>query len=86
LFAGAETCGTLVRNDKNENTRILIGSFVFSKENFEELKTSPVTFMRIKYSGEIIDYPLKTELISELDKKTYQPENYFIDYLKCVEN
>ena len=35
LFAGAETCGTLVRNDKNENTRILIGSFVFSKENFE---------------------------------------------------
>jgi len=86
LFAGAETCGTLIRNDKNENTRILIGSFVFSKENFEELKTSPVTFMRIKYSGEIIDYPLKTELISELDKKTYQPENYFIDYLKCVDN
>jgi hypothetical protein len=42
--------------------------------------------MRIKYSGEIIDYPLKTELISELDKKTYQPENYFINYLKCVEN
>ena len=64
LFAGVETCGTLVRNDKNENTRILTGSFVFSKENFEELKTSPVTFMRIKYSSEIIDYPFKTELIS----------------------
>ena len=28
----------------------------------------------------------KTTLISELDKKTYQPENYFINYLKCVEN
>lgn len=86
LFAGNESCGTLIRNDKNENSRILSGSFVFSKENFEELKVSQVTFMRIKFAGEAIDYPFKTEFTSELDKKTYQPENYFIDYLKCVEN
>ena len=86
LFAGNESCGTLIRNDKNENSRILSGSFVFSKENFEELKVSQVTFMRIKFAGEAIDYPFKTEFTSELDKKTYQPENYFIDFLKCVEN
>jgi len=86
LFSGNDTCGTLIRNDKNQNTRIISGSFVFSKDNYEDLKISPVTFMRIKYSSEIIDYPFKTELISELDKKTYQPENYFINYLKCIEN
>lgn len=86
LFTGNESCGTLIRNDKNENSRILSGSFVFVKENFEELKVSPVTFMRIKFASEFVDYPFKTEFISELDKKTYQPENYFINYLNCVEN
>ena len=86
LFAGNEMCGTLIRNEKNENSRILSGSFVFSKENFEDLKVSPVTFMRMKFAGETIYFPFRTEFTAELDKKTYQPENYFIDYLKCVEN
>ena len=86
LFAGNETCGTLIRNNKNENSRVMSGSFVFSKENFEELKVSPVTFMRVKFAGETIDFPFKTQITTELDKKTSQPENYFIDYLKCVEN
>ena len=40
----------------------------------------------MKFAGETIDYPFKTEFTAEMDKKTYQPENYFIDYLKCVEN
>lgn len=86
FFIGNETCGTLVRNEKNNNTRITSGSFVFSKENFEDLKISPVTYIRIKFAAETVDYPFKTEIISELDKKIYNPENYFIDYLKCVEN
>ena len=86
FYTGNETCGTLIRNDKNENSRIITGSFVFAKENYEELKVSQVTFMRIKFAGETTDYPFKTEFTSELDKKTYQPENYFINYLKCVEN
>lgn len=86
FYTGNETCGTLIRNEKGQNNRITSGTFVFSKENYEELKISPVTFMRIKFAGETIDYPFKTEFTSELDKKTYQPENYFIDYLKCVEN
>lgn len=86
FYAGNETCGTLISNENVANNRVMSGSFVFSKENFEELKVSPVTFMRIRFTTETIDYPLKTELISELDKKTYQPENYFVNYLKCIEN
>ncbi|WP_162127717.1 hypothetical protein [Flavobacterium phycosphaerae] len=86
LYSGNDTCGTLIRDDKNGNNRIMGGTFLFSKENFEDLKTSPVTFMRVKFAGETIDYPFKTEFISELDKIKYQPENYFINYLKCLEN
>lgn len=86
IYAGEETCGTYVRNDKNGNSRITVGLFVFSKENFQELKVSPVTYMRVKFATETIDYPFKTEIISQLDKKTYNPENFFIDYLKCIEN
>ena len=86
LYSGNDTCGTLVHDEKNGYGRVLSGTFVFSKENYEELKVSPVTFMRVKYAGEIIDYPFKTALTSELDKKIYNPENYFIDYLKCIEN
>jgi len=86
LYAGNDTCGTLIRNDRNQNTRIISGSFVFSKDNYEDLKLSPVTFMRVKYAGETLDFPFKTNFVSEMDKKTYEPENYFINYLKCIEN
>ena len=86
LHTGNDTCGTLIRDDKNANNRVMSGTFLFAKENFEELKTSPVTFMRIKYSGETIDYPFKTKLVSELNHSTTEPEKYFIDYLKCIEN
>jgi hypothetical protein len=86
LYTGEDSCGTLLRDEKNGNNRILSGTFLFSKENFEDLKVSPVTFMRIKFAGEIIDYPLKTELTSELDAVKTAPENYFIDYLNCVEH
>ncbi len=82
---GYENCGTLIKDQNNINNRIMSGSFVFVKENFEDLKTSTVTFMRVKYATETIDYPFKTELISEIDKKEYKPENYFINYIKCIE-
>jgi hypothetical protein len=79
-----ETCGNAVMNDK-ENIRILNGYFLFIKDNFEELKTSPISFIRIIYAGETIDYVCKSELVSEVDKKTYAPDNYFMNYLKCVQ-
>jgi hypothetical protein len=86
LYVGNETCGTLLRNEKNENIRIVSGSFVFSKENFEELKISPVTFIRIKYVAETLDYPFKTGFVSVLDKAMYEPEKYFMNYMKCIES
>lgn len=85
LYVSYENCGTLVRDTKNINNRIMSGSFVFVKENFEDLKKSPVTFMRIKYATETIDYAFKSELESEIVGKTFEPENYFINYLKCIE-
>ena len=83
LLASNETCGTLIRGNDGANNRITSASFLFTKENFEDLKTSKVTFMRILYGTETLDYPFKTSLVSVLDNKTYEPENYFIDYLKC---
>lgn len=81
-----DDCGTFIRDDQNGNNRILTGSFLFSKDNYEELKSTNVIFMRIRYASETIDYPLKTGFVSELDKKMYEPEKYFIDFIKCVEN
>ena len=83
LYSGNETCGSLLRDANNVNNRVISGRFLFTKENFEDLATSPVTFMRVKYAGETVDFPFKTELISELDKSKSQPENYFINNLKC---
>jgi len=86
FHAGADSCGSLLRDDNNTNNRIITGTFLFSKENYEELKKSPVTFIRIQFSGETVDYPFKTGFVSVLDKKMYEPEKYFMEYLKCIEN
>jgi hypothetical protein len=86
LNISADTCGTLLRSDDGKNNRITTSTFVFSKENYADLKTSKVTFMRIQYSGETLDYPFKTEFVSEIDGKTLYPETYFMDYLNCIEN
>jgi hypothetical protein len=86
LNAGTDTCGTLLRGDDGKNNRVMSSSFVFVKDNYQDLKNAKVTFMRIKYAGETLDYPFKTQLISETEKITYFPETYFMDYLNCVEN
>lgn len=82
---GFENCGTLVKDQNNRNNRIMSGSFAFVNENFEDLKNTTVTFMRVKYATETIDYPFKTEFVSEVDQNKYEPENYFINYIKCIE-
>lgn len=86
FYPGTETCGNLLRDEKSGNNRITSATFYFTKENFEDLKSSPVTFMRIKFAGEMVDYPFRTAFVSELDKKVYEPETYFINYLKCLDN
>jgi hypothetical protein len=79
-----ESCGNSVRNN-NETSRILGGYFLFMKDTFQELKNSPISFIRIKFAGETADYVTKSELVSEVDKKTYNPDHFFMDYLKCIE-
>ena len=82
-----ETCGNMVRvEEENKNTRILTGDFMFLKGSFEDLKSSPVSLIRIKSVTDTQDYVFKKELVSELMKQTYYPENYFMDYIKCIEN
>jgi hypothetical protein len=44
-----ENCGTILRDDNQFDNRISSGIFMFAKENFEDLKTVPITLLRIKY-------------------------------------
>jgi hypothetical protein len=86
MFVGSETCGTLIESDNGLYNRITKATFVFTKDNYDLLKSSKVTFMRIKYLDDTVDLPFKTQFKSELDGKYYKPEDYFIDNLKCFEN
>ncbi len=86
LHIDQENCGTSVRDVNNFDNRITAGVFMFMKNTFEDLKSSPVSFMRIKYTTETVDYVLKKEYKAEMDGLYYQPENYFINTLHCIEN
>lgn len=85
IHTDQENCGTLIRDDKGFDNRVNSGIFMFLKDSFEELKSSPVSMMRIKYLTDTEDYIFEKEFTSELDSKTYTPEKYFIDALKCIE-
>ena len=80
-----ESCGTMVRDDKGFDNRILTGSFMFLKGSMEELKNSPVNMMRIKYLTDTEDYVLKKEFQSELNNQVYEPETYFLNNIHCVD-
>ncbi|MFL9845541.1 hypothetical protein [Flavobacterium rhizosphaerae] len=86
ISAVEEQCSALVydTNEKN-NLRILTGTFLFTKGNFEDLEKSAVSFIRVQYATESVDYPIKKELTSETSGTVYQPETYFINHLKCLE-
>lgn len=81
-----DICATMVSiPDENKTSRLLTGSFMFVKGSLEDLKNSPVTLIRIKYTTDTTDYVLKKVFTSELTKQTYEPENYFINYLHCID-
>ena len=85
LHIDQESCGTMIRDDKGFDNRILTGTFLFLKGTMEELKSSPVNMMRIKYLTDIEDYVIKKGFQSELNNQVYEPENYFINNLHCIE-
>jgi hypothetical protein len=80
-----ESCGSMIRDDKGFDNRVKTGIFMFMKDNFQDLKTSPISLMRIKYLTDVEDYVFKKEFTAELDGKIYHPETYFIDNLRCIE-
>lgn len=81
-----ENCGSPIKDDFGFNNRVLSQSFLFLKGTIDDLKTSPVSSMRIKFSTETQDYIIKKQLVSEMDHKTYLPSNFFIDFLPCIIN
>lgn len=86
LLSVGEVCGQLIYDDlEKNNIRLLNNYFLFSKDGFDDLKKYPVSMMKVKFSGETIDYVFKKELKSETYTGSYFPENYFINYLKCIE-
>lgn len=85
MHINRESCGTLIHDDKGFDNRINTGIFMFMKENFEELKKSPVSIMRIKYLTTTEDYIVKRDLTSELNGKVYNPNTYFMENIRCVE-
>ena len=85
LHIDQENCGTMIREDKGYDNRVITGEFMFMKDSFEQLKSSPISMMRIKYLTDTEDYVLKKEFTSELNNEIYQPETYFINTIKCIE-
>jgi len=85
LHIDQENCGTMLRDQKGFDNRVLSGSFMFVKGSFEDLKSSAVNLMRIKYLTDIEDYVIKKEFQSELNNEIYSPDTYFINNLRCVE-
>lgn len=85
LHIDQENCGSMIRDDKGYDNRVITGEFMFMKDSFEQLKSSPISMMRIKYLTDIEDYVVKKEFTSELNNEVYQPETYFINTIKCIE-
>jgi hypothetical protein len=85
IFAGKENCGSLIRDEKGFDNRLLAGTFMFLKGSMEDLKTAPLNLMRINFLTEVEDFVVKKEIHSELNGQTYQPETLLMDYLYCIE-
>lgn len=80
-----DDCGTMLTDENKNNIRLLTTQFLFLKGTLEELKSSPISFLRIKFLTETQDYVFTKRLLSEMDNLYYEPENYFINFLKCLE-
>lgn len=85
LSAQEEHCASMLYDsEEKKNISILTSSFVFTKGTLEELEKSPISLMRIKYTTETVDYAIKKKIEGETVKGTFYPENYFINFLKCI--
>jgi hypothetical protein len=81
-----ESCGTMIRDEKGLNNRLLSGYFMFRKDDYTALKDSPISYIRVKYTAETEDFILRKAIKSEMNGQLYEPENYFINYFHCLED
>lgn len=85
INASEDNCSSFNYDSASKsNIKVITNYFLFIKDNYDELKKSPISLMRINYVGDKKDIVLKTEINSELLKEKYNPSNYFIDYLDCI--
>ncbi|KGO93910.1 hypothetical protein [Flavobacterium subsaxonicum] len=85
LSATEDQCaGLMYDNNEKNNIRVLTGMFLFTKGSLEELEKSQISFIRVKYATETVDYIIKKDLQSEAMGQKYEPETYFIKTLKCI--
>lgn len=86
LSINENVCSILTYDEVDKsNIRILTGYYVFTKDNYEELKKSPVSIMRIQYVNGGKDYVIEKEIQSELMKSTFHPYIFFMNDLPCIE-
>ena len=85
LHIDQENCGTMIRDDKGFDNRVTTGIFLFLKGTLDDLKSAPLSMMRIKFLTESEDFVIKKEFKSELNDKIYEPETYFVNNLRCIE-
>jgi len=81
-----EYCGSMIRDENGFDNRVIVGTFMFMKGTMEDLKSSPVSLMRIKFLTDIEDYVIRKKITSELNGTVYEPESYFMKNLHCIEN
>jgi hypothetical protein len=87
IYAGEPKCDNLVYNElEKQNNRFAEANFLFLKDDFEDIKKFPISFMKIRFAGETIDYVIPKELDSETLIDTFHPANLFIDNFKCISN
>ena len=85
LHIDKSDCGNLIRDDKGMNNRVLSGYFKFRKEDYNDLKQYPVSFIRVKFATDVEDYITRKAIKSELNGELYEPDTYFMNYLHCIE-
>ena len=85
ISATEDQCSGLIYDSAEKNNiRVLTGTFLFTVGSLEELEKSPISFIRVKYVNETVDYIIRKELQSEIITGKYFPETFFINNLKCI--
>lgn len=71
--------------EKNTFARISQANFLFPKDVWNQLKDETVDFIRIASSTSSQDFVVKAEIESSLTKDFFRPNQFFMDYLHCIE-